>query len=73
MIALYAHGRSATYIADELDISPQTVKTHLKRAYAKLDVHSRQDLLDLLYDHSRDDGACASPGREDAGGEDGRS
>ncbi|MBM6998731.1 helix-turn-helix transcriptional regulator [bacterium] len=74
VIALYAHGRSATYIAAELDISPQTVKTHLKRAYAKLDVHSRQDLLDLLYDHSRGDGgACASPGREDAGGEDGRS
>ena len=74
VIALYAHGRSATYIADELDISPQTVKTHLKRAYAKLDVHSRQDLLDLLYDRSHSDGgACASPGREDAGGEDGRS
>jgi DNA-binding CsgD family transcriptional regulator len=42
------NGRSATYIARELTISAHTVKTHIKRIYGKLDVHSKQELLDLL-------------------------
>ena len=48
ILGLYAQGRSAVYIAEKLVLSNYTVKTHIRRAYAKLDVHSRQDLLDLL-------------------------
>lgn len=48
IILEYSTGRSARAIADANLISEHTVKTHLKRAYAKLGVHSRQELLDLL-------------------------
>ena len=44
----YATGRSAIYIAEVLGLSEQTVKTHVRHAYAKMDVHSRQELLDRL-------------------------
>lgn len=44
----FATGRSARYIADWYMISEHTVKTHLRRAYKKLDVHSRQELLDKI-------------------------
>lgn len=44
----YATGRTARYIADWYMISEHTVKTHLRRAYAKLDIHSRQELLDRV-------------------------
>ena len=54
ILGLYAQGRSAVYIAEKLVLSNYTVKTHIRRAYAKLDVHSRQDLLDLLQDEQSD-------------------
>ena len=44
----YARGRTVDYIAANLHVSQETVKTHLKRAYAKTDCHSRQDLLDRI-------------------------
>lgn len=47
-VAEYSSGRSARYIADQAMISEHTVKTYLRRAYTKLGVHSRQELLDLL-------------------------
>lgn len=49
----YARGRTVEYIAQQLDVSPETVKTHLKRAYAKTDCHSRQDLLDKIDQYKR--------------------
>lgn len=45
---LYAKGRSAVYIAEELQISPHTVRSHMARIYEKCLVHSRQELLSLL-------------------------
>lgn len=48
IIREYASGRSARYIADWHLLSEYTVKTHLRRAYAKMDIHSRQELLDML-------------------------
>ncbi len=42
-----AHGRSGAYIAEELTLSENTVKGHTKRLYAKLDVHNRQELINL--------------------------
>lgn len=47
-VAEYSSGRSARYLADQAMISEHTVKTYLRRAYAKLGVHSRQELLDLM-------------------------
>lgn len=44
---LMARGRSAAYIADELGISPHTVRGYVKDAYAKLGVHAKQELIDL--------------------------
>lgn len=48
IMAEFARGRSADYLAKQLFISKETVKTHLKRIYAKCDVHSRQELLDVI-------------------------
>ena len=51
-MADYARGRSAAYIADELCISQETVKTHIKHIFGKTGVHNRQELLDLLEEKS---------------------
>ena len=48
MLALLAKGRSIPYIRDELIISRETAATHAKHIYAKLGVHSRQELIDLV-------------------------
>lgn len=40
-------GRTSERIAQELSISRSTVDTHLRRIYAKVGVHSRQELIDL--------------------------
>ncbi len=47
MALLLARGRSAAYIGDELGISANTVRGHVKSVYAKLGVHSKQELIDL--------------------------
>lgn len=41
-------GRSKGYIAAMLFISENTVRAHVKRIYAKLDVHNKQELLDCV-------------------------
>lgn len=51
---MLARGRSAPFIAQELVISPNTVKTHVKHIYAKLGAHSQQEIIDLV------DGQCAA-------------
>ena len=48
VITEFSTGRSARYIADALMLSEHTIKSHLRRAYAKMDVHSRQELLSLI-------------------------
>ena len=48
-IAQYiAKGYSKPYIAEALYISDSTVRTHTKRLYEKLDVHSRQELQEKI-------------------------
>lgn len=47
VFALLMKGRSVPYIRDELVVSRETVATHVKHIYAKANVHSRQELLDL--------------------------
>ena len=46
VLKLLAGGRKGPQIAGELFISYSTVRTHLKSIYRKLDVHSRQELLE---------------------------
>lgn len=43
-----ARGRSQTYIRDALFLSKNTVATHVRHLYTKLDVHSKQELIDLV-------------------------
>ena len=51
ILRLVALGRSAKYVAGELFISHNTAKSHIKHVYEKLNIHSKQELIDLiLYD-----------------------
>ncbi len=45
---LLAKGRNRAYIHEELVIGDETVKSHIKSIYRKTDVHSQQELIDLL-------------------------
>ena len=46
--ALYALGKTQQAIAEELCITPATVRVHVKHVYAKTDLHSRQEIIDLM-------------------------
>lgn len=48
VLTLAAKGRTAARICEELGISTGTVNTHLMHIYKKLDVHDRQQMLDML-------------------------
>lgn len=48
ILTLLAQRKRNTAIASELFISEQTVKTHIRNLYKKLDVHSRDELFDLV-------------------------
>ncbi|WP_304426049.1 helix-turn-helix transcriptional regulator [uncultured Adlercreutzia sp.] len=48
ILGYLARGRSQPYIREELVLSKNTVATHVKHLYQKLNVHSRQELLDLF-------------------------
>ena len=48
IMLLFAQGRSANWIAEDLVISKNTVRSHIRSIYTKLDVHSRHELLDYL-------------------------
>lgn len=45
---LIARGRSVAQISEELFISENTVRTHSKHIYTKMDIHSKQELTALL-------------------------
>ncbi len=48
VLELLAEGRSSSYIAGELVLSEHTVRSYVKNIYQKLDVHSKQDLIDFM-------------------------
>ncbi len=48
VLYLLAKGRNTAYIQEELVISPHTVKAHTYAIYKKLDLHSQQELIDLV-------------------------
>ena len=47
---LLARGRSLPFIQEELHIAQGTAQTHLMHIYRKLDVHTRQEFLDVIQD-----------------------
>lgn len=49
VLVLLMQGRSRSFIADALMISPETVRTHVRNIYAKLDVHSRDEFVDKAF------------------------
>lgn len=48
ILGYLVRGRSLPYIRETLVLSKNTVGTHVRNIYRKLDVHSKQDLLDLF-------------------------
>lgn len=48
IFVMLARGRNVAYIQDHYTISRNTVKSHIKHIYAKLGVHSHQELIDLV-------------------------
>lgn len=48
ILGLMAMGRSAVYMAEELTLSYNTVRTHIRHVYEKLNIHSKQELIDLV-------------------------
>ncbi len=48
VMELIARGNTVSRIAEELVVSENTIRTHSKRIYAKLAIHKKQELLDLV-------------------------
>ena len=48
IMILAAKGRTGARIQEELFLSRGTVTTHLRHIYQKMDVHSKQELLDVI-------------------------
>lgn len=48
VFAMLARGRDRAYIEEQLVVSRNTVKAHVKHIYGKLNVHSHQELLDMV-------------------------
>ena len=59
VLGLMAEGKTRREITEELFVTGNTVKTHQHNIYAKLDIHSREELLRFI-DHQR--GAFSSHG-----------
>lgn len=47
-LASLARGRNRRYISEKLVVSEETVKSHVSSIYAKLGVHTQQELLDVV-------------------------
>lgn len=45
---MLARGRDRAYIQERLVVSRNTVKAHVKHVYAKLGIHTHQELIDLV-------------------------
>ncbi|RNL47182.1 LuxR family transcriptional regulator [Paraeggerthella hongkongensis] len=46
---LLAQGRTRSFIQEELVLSGSTVKTHVTHIYTKMNVHDRQEMIDLIW------------------------
>ena len=45
---MLVRGRNAPYIAETFVISISTAKAHIHNIYRKLDVHSQQELINIV-------------------------
>ncbi len=52
ILALLGRAMSNKEIADTMRVSPETIKSHLQRIYAKLEVSSRAEAMRLFYGQS---------------------
>lgn len=50
VLCSFATGKSVRAVAEELSVSENTVKSHVTHIYAKLGVHSREELMALVYE-----------------------
>jgi DNA-binding NarL/FixJ family response regulator len=51
VLTLIAHGRTNTEISQDLHLSPGTVRTHIGRIFAKLELRDRVQAVILAYEH----------------------
>lgn len=51
VLTLYALGHTQARVSEELQLSTNTVHTHIKRIYEKTDLHSRQEILDYIAEY----------------------
>ena len=51
VLTLYALGHTQARVSEELQLSQNTVHTHIKRIYEKTDLHSRQEILDYINEY----------------------
>ena len=58
---LLAKGHNASFIQDKLCISKSTAKTHINHIYRKLDIHTQQELLNMVEDRENELEAKPSP------------
>ena len=56
IMILFAKGRSSARIQEELYLSRGTVTTHLRHIYQKMDVHSKQEFLDVIEGRTPNEG-----------------
>ena len=54
ILLLLARGRTAQHIAETLVITQSTAKTHLRNIYAKMGVHTQQEIINLI-EHAIDE------------------
>lgn len=48
VLYLLAKGRNAAHIQEKLFISEGTARTHMRHIYKKVDIHSQQELIDMI-------------------------
>ena len=48
VLPFLARGRSAKVIAEALFVSESTIRTHIRRILEKTDLHSKQEIIDLI-------------------------
>ena len=58
LLPFIARGRSARVIADALFVSENTIRTHTRRILEKTDLHSKQQVIDLIEKGTGDSRHC---------------